>query len=178
MRKIIAPVAAAVAVAVVAVLAYAATRPDSFRVERSLRMQAAPERVFALVSNLEQFNRWNPWLKKDPATQGQYSAAVSGPGASYAWQSREVGSGSMTIVESAAPGRMTMRLDFVKPFEAHNMAEFSITPDGDGSRVTWAMYGPANFVTKLMQVAFSMDKMIGPDFEQGLAGLKALAEAN
>ena len=170
-------IALVVVLAVLALLAFAATRPDNFRIERSVRIQAPPERVFALVSNLEQFNRWNPWQKKDPAIQGQYGASVSGPGASYAWVSDQVGSGSMTILESSAPGRLTMRLDFIKPFEAHSMAEFSITADGDASRVTWVMHGPSNFVSKLMQVVSSMDKMVGPDFESGLAGLKALAEA-
>ena len=170
-------IALVVVLAVLALLGYAATRPDSFRIERSVRIQAPPERVFALVANLEQFNRWNPWQKKDPAIRGQYGAHVSGPGASYAWQSLEVGSGSMTILESVAPARLAMRLDFIKPFEAHSMAEFSITPDGDASRVTWVMYGPSNFVSKLMQVAFSMDKMVGPDFERGLAQLKTRAES-
>jgi carbon monoxide dehydrogenase subunit G len=162
---------------VAAVLIYAATQPDTFRIERSVRIQAPPDRIFGLVSNLEQFNRWNPWLKKDPGTKGTYSGAASGPGATYAWESGKIGSGRMTIAEANAPGRVTIKLDFIKPFEAHNMAEFTITPDGDGSRVTWAMFGPNTFLSKLIHVFFSMDKMVGGDFEDGLAALKALAEA-
>ena len=164
-------------VALVGVLAFAATRPDQFRIERSARIQAPPDRVFALIADFEQFNRWNPWLKKDPQTVGRYSAAHSGVGASYAWDSVKIGSGRMTVTESVAPTRWVARLEFMRPFEATNTAEFSIAADGDGCRVTWAMFGPSNFASKLMQVFFSMDKMVGPDFEDGLAGLKALAES-
>ena len=168
-------IALIILVAVLALLAYAATRPDSFRIERSLRIQAAPAHVFALIASLREFNRWNPWLKKDPATQGEYGATDSGPGGSYAWTGTKTGSGRMTIVESA-PGRQLVRLEFFKPMVATNMAEFTVVPDGDGARVSWAMYGPANFVSRLMQVFISMDRMVGRDFEQGLASLKTLAE--
>jgi carbon monoxide dehydrogenase subunit G len=164
-------------VLIAAVLGYAATRPDAFRIERSVHVQAPPDRVFGLIADFEQFNRWNPWLKKDPQTRGKYSAARSGVGASYAWDSVKIGSGRMTVVESAPPGRWVSRLEFFKPFTATNTAEFSIVPEGDGSRVNWAMYGPSDFSSKLIQVFMSMDKMVGPDFEDGLAGLKALAEA-
>ncbi len=163
---------------VAAALIYAATQPDTFRIERIVRIQAPPDRIFVLVGNLEQFNRWNPWLKKDPATKGTYSGTVSGPGATYAWESDKIGSGSMTIAESNAPGRATIKLDFIKPFEAHNIAEFTITPDGNGSRVTWAMFGPNTFLSKLIHAFIGMDKMVGGDFEEGLAALKSLAEAH
>jgi uncharacterized protein YndB with AHSA1/START domain len=157
-------------------LIYAATRPDSFRVERSMRIQAQPDKVFALINDLHSFNTWNPFEKKDPAIKGSYSGAASGKGAAYGWQSDKVGVGSMEIVDTAPASRVTMKLDFVKPFEAHNIAEFTLAPDAGATRVTWAMHGPAPFISKLMQVFFSMDKMVGKDFEDGLSNLKTLAE--
>jgi len=160
----------------VGLCAYASTRPDIFKVERSTRIQAPPERVFALIQDYQQFNRWNPYLKKDPATQGSYSTSTAGPGASYAWVSKEVGIGSMTITEITAPSRVAMKLDFVKPFEAHNQVEFLLRPADGGTDVTWAMRGPSPFISKLMGVIFNIDKMVGSDFENGLADLKTLAE--
>ncbi len=158
-------------------LIYAATRPDTFRVERSARVNAPPERVFALINDLHRFNTWNPYEKKDPAIKGQYSGNASGPGAAYAWQSDKVGVGQIEIVDVAAPQRVTMKLDFVKPFEAHNIVEFTLKPDADATEVTWAMHGPAPFVSKLMGVFVNMDRMVGKDFEDGLGNLKTAAEA-
>ena len=106
-----------------------------------------------------------------------YEGPASGPGASYAWSGNdEVGEGKMTITEAKPPSNVTLRLDFIKPFEGHNQATFTLQPEGDATRVTWAMFGPAPFVSKLMDVVVGMDRMIGPDFEAGLAALKTLAE--
>lgn len=168
----------AVVAAVGLLLIYAATRPDSFRIERSVRIKAPPERIYALIDNLHQFNLWNPYLRKDPTTQGTYSGSTSGKGARYAWRSEKVGVGQMEIADTAAPSSVTMNLDFLKPFEAHNIAEFTLKPDADATQVTWAMHGPAPFLSKLIQVFISMDKMVGKDFEDGLGNLKALAEAS
>jgi len=158
-------------------LVVAANRPDSFHVERSITVQAPPERVFALINDLKQFNRWNPYEKKDPAIRGSYGERLAGPGARYAWESKEVGVGSLEITAATAPTRVAMRLDFVKPFEAHSQAEFTITPAGGAQQVSWAMQGPVPFVSKLMGLFFNMDRMIGQDFEAGLQNLKTLAEA-
>lgn len=160
-------------------LIQAARQPDQFRVERKLQIQASPEALFALIQDLRQFNRWNPYEKKDPQIQGQYSAQTAGPGARYAWQSKEVGEGSMEITAQEAPQRVQMRLDFLKPFEAHNLAEFQIVAQPGGvSEVSWSLSGPSPFISKLMGVIFNMDRMIGRDFEAGLQNLKALAEAS
>ena len=167
----------AVVAALALLLIYAATRPDSFRVERSTRINAQPDKVFALINDLHGFNTWNPFNKKDPAIKGGYSGAASGKGAAYSWQSETVGVGSMEIVDTTPAAKVTMKLDFVKPFEAHNIAEFTLTPEGDATRVNWAMHGPSPYVSKLMQVFFSMDKIVGKDFEDGLANLKVLAES-
>ncbi|MFM0179290.1 SRPBCC family protein [Paraburkholderia aspalathi] len=167
-----------VVAAVGLLLIYAATRPDHFRIERSVRIEAPPERVYGLIDDLHQFNRWNPFLRKDPAAQGTYSGTPSGKGARYAWQGEKVGVGQMEIVDTAAPANVTMNLDFIKPFEAHNMADFTLKPEAGATQVTWAMYGPAPFLSKLMQVFVSMDRMVGKDFEDGLSNLKTLAEAS
>ncbi len=158
-------------------LAYAATRPDTFRVERAVVIQAPPAKVFALIDDFHRWAGWSPWENRDPAMKRTHSGAASGKGAVYAWQGNsDVGAGRMEILETSAPSRVLIRLDFLEPFAATNTAEYTIVPEGDASRVTWAMHGPAPFVSKLMQVFVSMDKMIGKDFEQGLASLKALAE--
>ena len=166
-----------VVVLIGALLAYAATRPDSFRVERAAVIKAPPAKVFALIDDFHQWAGWSPWEKLDPSMKRSHSGAASGKGAVYAWEGNgDVGAGRMEILETTAPSRVLIRLDFMKPFEATNTAEYTIQPEGEATRVTWAMYGPAPFLSKLMQVFVSMDKMIGKDFEQGLANLKALAE--
>lgn len=158
-------------------LAFAATRPDTFRVERSRVISAPPERVYGLIHDLRQFNTWNPYERKDPAAKGQYSAATAGPGARYAWQSDTVGTGSMEIVDAAAPTRVAMKLDFVAPFEAHNQVEFTLVPEGPGAtRVTWAMHGPVPYLAKIAHLFFHMDRMVGQDFEEGLAHLQAVVQ--
>ncbi|WP_457424823.1 SRPBCC family protein [Roseateles sp. P5_E7] len=165
-------------VALVALLVYASTRPDEFRVERRLRIAAPADKVWPLVSELRSFNRWNPYERKDPLIKTRYDGAPSGIGSRYAWESDKVGTGSMEIT-SQQPGRtVRMNLDFVKPFEAHNQAEFALQPTADGAtEVRWSMAGPANFMSKLMGVFIDMDKMVGSDFEDGLQNLRQLAEA-
>lgn len=166
-----------VVVLIGALLAYAATRPDTFRVERAAVIKAPPAKVFALIDDFHQWAGWSPWEKLDPSMKRSHSGAASGKGAVYAWEGNgDVGAGRMEILETTAPSRVLIRLDFIKPFEARNTAEYTLRPEGEATRVTWAMYGPAPFVSKLMQVFVSMDAMIGKDFEQGLANLKALAE--
>jgi Polyketide cyclase / dehydrase and lipid transport len=165
-----------IGLAIVALLVLAAMRPDTFRVARSISVKASPEKIFPLIDDLHRFNTWNPYEKKDPDIKGRYSGPDSGKGAGYAWESAEVGTGSMEIVEAAPPSKVAMRLDFVKPFEAHNAVEFTLKPEGDATEVTWAMTGRVPFMAKVMHVLFNMDKMIGTDFEAGLANLKALSE--
>lgn len=158
-------------------LAFAATRPDTFRVERSRVIAAPPERVYGLIHDLRQFNTWNPYERKDSAAKGQYSATTVGPGARYAWQSDKVGTGSMEIVEATAPRRVAMRLDFVAPFEAHNQVEFMLEPEGaNATRVTWALHGPVPYLAKIAHLFFNMDRMVGQDFEDGLAHLQTVVQ--
>jgi uncharacterized protein YndB with AHSA1/START domain len=170
---------AIVAVAVVAaILGYAATLPDDFRVQRSTAIKAPPEKIFALINDFHRWDGWSPWEKMDPAMKRTFSGAPAGKGAAYAWQGdRKVGEGRMEIVEASAPSKVAIKLDCLKPFEAHNTATFTLEPKGESTNVTWAMDGPSPYVAKLIGVFVSMDKMIGNDFETGLANMKAAAEA-
>ena len=166
-----------IAVLIVGILAFAATKPDTFSVQRSTSIKAPPEKVFALINDFKAWGAWSPWEKKDPAMKRTFGAVTSGKGAQYAWEgNKDVGQGSMEITESVPSSKLALKLDFLKPFEAHNFVEFTLAAQGDTTNVTWAMYGPANFLSKLIQVFMSMDSMVGKDFEAGLANLKAAAE--
>jgi uncharacterized protein YndB with AHSA1/START domain len=174
MLKIIAIV---VVLLVAALLIFAATKPDAFRIERSTSIKASPEKIFALINDLHKWVLWSPWENIDPALKRAYSGAESGKGAAYEWEgNNKVGSGSMEILESVPSSRITIKLDFIKPFEGHNTAEFKIERAGDSTTVTWAMFGPSPYLSKVMGLVFSMDKMIGAQFETGLANLKAITE--
>jgi uncharacterized protein YndB with AHSA1/START domain len=177
MFEIIAIIAVVLTVAIAAVLILAATKPDRFSVERSTSVTAPPEKIFPLIDDFHRWGTWSPYENKDPAMQRSFSGAASGKGAVYGWDGNSnVGSGRMEILDSSAPAKIVIKLDFLKPFEAHNTAEFTILPQGDGTRVNWRMHGPAPFISKLMQVFMNIDHMIGKDFEIGLANLKTLAE--
>jgi len=166
-----------VAIAVASVLLFAANKPDFFRVERRASIQAPPEKIFPLINDLRAFNTWNPFEKKDPNLKGRYSGPSSGRGAAYAFDgNKDVGKGSLEILESALPSKVTMRLAMVEPFEVRNTVEFTLVPNGGATNVTWAMQGPAPFIAKVIHVFIDMDKMVGQDFEAGLASLKLIAE--
>ena len=164
-------------VLVAAVLGFAATKPDTFSVQRSTSIKATPEKIFAVINDFHRWPDWSPWEKLDPAMKRTQSGAASGKGAVYEWDGNsKAGAGRMEIIESTPPSKLGIQLDFIKPFEGHNIAEFSLTPGADSTRVNWVMHGPTPFVSKVMQVFVSMDTLIGKDFEEGLANLKALAE--
>ena len=165
-----------VAAAIAALLIYAATKPDAFRIQRSATIAAPPEKVFALINDLRQFNTWNPFAKMEPTVIITYDATSAGVGGAYNWQGEKTGVGRMQITESVPAQRVSAKLDFTKPFEAHNQVDFTVQPQGNGSTVTWAMHGPMPYLNRLMTIFFDMDKTVGKDFEAGLANLKALAE--
>ena len=177
-------IALIVVVALVALLAFAATRPDSFRVERQTTIQAPPDKIFAYLQDFHKWSEWSPWEKLDPAMKRTFSGTASGKGAVYAWDGNsKAGAGRMEILDAPQPAKLVIQLDFIKPFEGHNTAEFTLQAQGSSSggalqatQVNWVMYGPAPFVSKLMGVFFSMDKLIGSDFEAGLANLKQISE--
>ena len=166
-----------VVVLIAGVLVLAATRPDTFRVQRSATIKAAPERIFALINDFQRWGAWSPWEHKDPAMKRTFGTATSGRGALYAWEgNKEVGQGRMEIAESVAPSRVAIKLDFLKPFEAHNMVEFVLEPRGETTNVTWSMTGKTPYFAKIVHLFIDMDRMVGKDFEAGLANLKAAAE--
>jgi hypothetical protein len=155
----------------------AATKPDSFEVQRSASMQAPPGKVVALIDDFHNWESWSPWEKLDPGMKKSFSGAGRGKGSVYAWEGNsKVGAGRMEILDATAT-RVTVKLDFLKPFEAHNLAEFTLAPEGAATQVTWAMHGPSPLASKIMQVFVSMDGLIGKDFAAGLANMKNVAEA-
>jgi uncharacterized protein YndB with AHSA1/START domain len=176
MIRILAIIGAVLVLAVGVLLVLAAMKPDTFRVARSTTIHATPEKIFPLIADLRRFNTWNPYERKDPNIKGTYNGPASGKGAAYAWESKEVGTGSMEITDTTPPSKVAIRLDFVKPFEAHNNVDLTLVPKGDATEVTWAMSGHVPFVGKVVHVLVNMDRMVGDDFETGLANLKALAE--
>ena len=177
MLEVVTIIAITVAIAIAIVLILAATKPDTFSVRRVTTVRAPPEKIFPLINDFHQWGTWSPWEDKDPAMKRTYSGAGSGKGAVYAWDgNKNVGTGRMEILEVSAPSKIVIKLDFFKPFEAHNTAEFTMLPQGDATSLTWLMHGPAPFMSKVMQVFMNMDKMIGKDFEAGLAKLKKLTE--
>ena len=177
MFEIVAIVAIVLAVALAIVLVLAATKPNAFSVQRATTVKALPEKIFPLINDFHQWGSWSPYESRDPAMKRSYSGAASGKGAVYGWDgNNNVGSGRMEILEASAPAKIVIKLDFFRPFEGHNTAEFTILPQGDDTNVTWRMFGPAPFMSRLMQVFMNLDRMIGKDFEIGLANLKRLTE--
>jgi len=177
MFEIIAIIAVVLAIAIAVILILAATKPDTFRVQRATTVKAPPEKIFPLINDFHQWGTWSPYENKDPAMKRSYSGAASGKGAVYAWEgNKNVGSGRMEILDSSAPSKIVIKLDFFTPFEGHNTAEFTMLPQGDATNVTWLMHGPSPFMGKIMHVFINMDRMVGKDFEVGLASLKRLTE--
>src|SRR6478736_1386145 len=178
MFEIIAIIAVVLAIAIAVILILAAAKPDRFGIQRATTVKAPPEKIFPLINDFHQWGSWSPYENKDPAMKRSYSGATSGNGAVYAWEgNNNVGSGRMEILDASSPSKIIIKLDFFKPFEGHNTAEFTMLPQGDATtNINWVMHGPAPFMSKVMQVFMNMDNMIGKDFEIGLANLKRLAE--
>lgn len=168
-----------VALLLAGLMFYVATRPAGFRIQRSIRIAAPREKLFAYVSDLHNFDAWSPWSPLDPSMRKTHSGATSGVGAGYEWQgNNKVGHGRMEIMDAVEPARVVIKLDFLKPFEAHNTVEYVLAEAADGTEFTWVMYGPNTFMSKAMGSFFNMDKIVGAQFEQGLVALKTVAERN
>lgn len=159
------------------ILVAASIAPDHFRIQRSARIKARPEHIYPLINNLQAFNRWNPFARKDPNMQGSYQGPAEGPGAIYDFKgSGHSGEGSIEIVGHKPAAEVTMQLNMRKPMKANNLIVFSLTPAEDATEVIWLMQGKVPFIGKILHLLFSMDKMCGRDFESGLANLKSIAE--
>src|SRR5882757_11164727 len=177
MFEVIIVIAVILAIAIAFVLIFAATKPGRFSVRREITVQAPAEKIFPLIDDFHQWVAWSPHEHRDPALKRTYSGAESGKGAVYAWEgNNNVGSGRMEILETSVPSKIRIKLDFFKPFEGHNTAEFTMLPQGDVTNLTWTMTGPAVFMSKVMQVFMNLDRMIGRDFETFLANLKTPTE--
>ena len=164
-------------IAIGALIAYAATRPGTMHVERSASIKALPQKIFPLLNDFHRWGAWSPYEKLDPAMTRTYGGADSGKGAIYEWKgNNKAGEGRMEITDALPPSRVTIKLDFLRPFEGHNVTRFTLAPQGDSTLVTWAMDGPSPFMAKLMGIFINMDTMLGKDFEAGLANLKAIVE--
>ena len=168
-------------VVVAGILIYASTKPDTMHYQRSASIKAPPEKIFPLVNDFHRWGTWSPYETKDPAMKRIFSGQPAGKGAVYEWDGdKNVGKGRMEITEATPPNKVLIKLDFIKPFEGHNTAEFTMEPKGDNTVVTWAMYGPCPYMAKVMGVVMglfmNMDDMIGNDFAAGLASLKAAVE--
>jgi len=162
--------------AVAVVLILAAMRPDQFSVSRKISVRAAPEKIFLMINDFHRWVDWSPYEKIDADLKRAYGGAASGVGAAYTWEGQKTGQGSMDIVESVPPSRIAIKLEFYKPVRASNIATFELAPKGDSTEVTWTMSGPTPYLFKIVHVFIDMDRMVGKDFETGLANLKGLAE--
>ena len=167
----------AVVVLLAALLAFGATRPATFRVQRTTSIQAPPEKIYPLINDFHNWGSWSPYEKLDPTMAKTYSGAASGKGAVYEWEgNNKAGKGRMETIGTSLLSKITIKLDFQKPFEGHNVSEFALDPRGGSTSVTWAMYGPNSLMAKVMSVFMSMDRLLGKEFENRLVNLKTIAE--
>jgi len=177
MLKIFAVIGAVLVLGIAVVLILAAMKPDQFRVQRTTAIKAPPEKIFPLINDFHHWSSWSPYENVDPAMKRSYSGAANGTGAVYEWEGNmQIGQGRMEITDASQPSSVTIKLDFIKPLEGHDIARFTLVPDGESTKVMWTMDGPSPYVGKLIGVFVSMDTMIGDQFDTGLANLKAIAE--
>lgn len=170
-------IAIALAVLIAIILIVAAMRPDTFRVQRSIDINAPAEKIFPLINDYRHWGSWSPYEKVDPAMQRTFSGAPNGKGSVYEWNgNKNVGRGRMEILDATPSSKIVIKLDFFSPFEAHNTAEFTMQPKGNATNVTWAMQGPVPYMMKIMHMFMNMDRMCGDQFQQGLTSMKAVAE--
>ena len=178
-KKVLLSIVAVLSISAIAIVAIAATKPDHFSFERKAIVKAPPERVYPLISNFHEWQRWSPWEKLDPKMKRDYSGPDAGVGAVYAWDGNgDAGQGKMTITQAAAPNQVKLNLDFIKPFEACNQVTFDIAPLNEKeTQITWKMEGESQlFPCKVVSVFCSMNDMCGKDFDAGLASIKAISE--
>jgi uncharacterized protein YndB with AHSA1/START domain len=166
-----------IAVVVLVLVVVVAVQPSEYRVVRTATIAAPPAAVFEQVNDFHKWEAWSPWAKLDPEAKETHEGPPAGEGAIMKWSGNaEVGEGSMTILESQPPERIKIKLAFLKPFEATATTLFKFEPEGEGTKVTWDMSGQNNFIGKAMCLVMDMDKMLGGQFEQGLANIKSVVE--
>lgn len=175
MKKII---LAVIVLFALVILFKAMEKPDEFRVTREMHINAPVSKVFAEVNNLHNWQHWSPWAKLDPNAKMTYEGPAKGENAAMSWDgNKDVGKGKMTIIESYADEKIIFQLDFIEPMEAQNGAEFLFKPEGEGTLVTWSMYGPATITSKIIDLLMNCEKKVGDQFEQGLKNLNDVVSA-
>jgi hypothetical protein len=175
--KVFAIIGAVLVLGIVIILILAAMKPDQFRVQRTTAIKAPPDKIFPLINDFKAWPAWSPYETKDPDMKRTYGPTTAGKGATYAWDGNgNVGGGNMLITDAPAPSKVALDLNMTRPMTAHNKVEFTLVPAGDTTTVTWGMRGDTPYFAKVIHVFFNMDKMVGGDFEAGLAKLKAAAE--
>jgi len=178
LKKILIGIAAVVAVVIVAFILVVSMQPSEFRISRSAKMSAPPSAVFAQVDDYRNWDGWSPWAKLDPNAKVTFEGPTSGTGSTFTWSGNDkVGAGRQTIVESVPDELVRIKLEFEKPFKATSTAEFTFKPEGDQTLVTWSMFGKNGFMGKAVSLFMDCDKMVGAEFEKGLASMKAIVEA-
>jgi len=166
-----------VAVLILIFVVLVAMQPNEFRVTRSTSIAAPPPVVFGLVNDFHEWDAWSPWAKMDPNATNTFEDSAAGQGAIFAWSgNKKVGEGRMTILESRPHELIRIKLEFFKPFKCSNTAEFTFEPEAGGTHVTWSMFGKNLLMGKIFGLFMNMDKMVGKDFEKGLAAIKSTAE--
>ncbi|MBK6750261.1 MAG: SRPBCC family protein [Pyrinomonadaceae bacterium] len=176
-KKVILAALAGIALAIAAFCVVVALQPEDFKIERSATINAAPGRVFEQVNDFRKWEDWSPWAKLDPEMKPTYAGPASGVGSSYSWVGNDdVGEGKMTITQSHPNEHIAIELEFIKPFAAKNLTEFVLKPEGSATNVTWTMTGKNNYVMKAFSLVMNMDKLVGADFEKGLAQMKIVVE--
>ena len=177
--KILVGIAAALALVVVVLAVVVAMQPSEFRIERRATIAAPAAAVFAQVNDFHNWEAWSPWAKLDPAAKNSFEGPPAGKGAAFSWAGNsKVGEGRMTIVESRPDELVRIKLEFLKPFQATNTAEFTLKPDGERTAVTWSMYGHNGFISRAVFLFVNMDRALGGEFEKGLASMKSAVEAS
>jgi hypothetical protein len=166
------------AVLCAALLLYAATKPDIFRIRRTASIKASPKRIFALLNDFHNWDAWSPYEKMDPVMKRKFSGTSRGKGAVYEWESTnsKAGTGRMEIIESSPSSKIAILLELIKPFESNCILEFILETKGDETDVTWDMHGSNPYLAKIIEIFCDRESMVGNDFEEGLANLKIIAE--
>lgn len=166
-----------IVVLIAAVLLFAATKPDSFRIQRAASIKAPPEKIFNILNDFRKSPEWSPYEKNDPAMKRTFSGAPAGKGSIYEFDgNKDVGAGRIEIIESLPPKKVVLQLNMLRPFKGSNIVEYTLKPKGDSTEVVWAMNGPMSFFSKLICIFINIDRIVGTDFEVGLANLKAITE--
>src|SRR5262245_41323107 len=178
LKKTLVGIAAVVAILILGFVIAVSTQPNEFRISRSAKMAAPPSAPFAQVNDYHNWDAWSPWAKLDPNAKISFEGPTSGTGAKFSWAGNDqVGAGQQTIIESRSDELVLIKLDFEKPFKDTCTAEFTFQPEGKQTLVTWSMFGKKNFMAKAMGLFMNCDKMVGGEFEKGLASMKAVVEA-